>query len=179
MGRKLDVLDCLLSYVAESLSSTGTFQGVFLEHINQFDHQFFNIPPGEAKFMSPEQKALQVATESLAEGSNLSNIKGSNIGVFVGNFEVGYSQLNHPDEGTIVFGLMSCMSYACCLSMGSEGTNDACGNSMLITHGIEASMSKPFHQWPISKYLSRNYKIAHCMFLLGLFLEIQILLVIG
>lgn len=105
--RANDVLNCLSSSTAKTLSNTDTFQGAFLEQINQFDNQFFKIAPGEAKFMSPEQRLfLQVATEALAEGTKLSQVKGAKIGVFVANSEIGYSQLNHPDEAICISGLM-------------------------------------------------------------------------
>ena len=105
--RANDVLNCLSSSTAKTLSNTDTFQGAFLEQINQFDNQFFKIAPGEAKFMSPEQRLfLQVATEALAEGTKLSQVKGAKIGVFVANSDIGYSQLNHPDEAICISGLM-------------------------------------------------------------------------
>ena len=67
-------------------------KGAFLEHIDNFDPNFFQMTLDEAKNMSPEQRLfLQVATEALAEGKNLSRSRGAKIGTFV---SYSYYQLN-------------------------------------------------------------------------------------
>ena len=103
--RAEDILNCVSLENEQKLSKAETFQGAFFERIDLFDNKFFNIPPGEAKLMSPEQRMfLQVATEALAESKHLSKVNGSRIGVFVGSSEVWYSQLEHPDEATCMSG---------------------------------------------------------------------------
>ena len=106
--RKIDVIKCLPSSMANSFKSMDGCRGAFLEKVDQFDNQFFRIPSGEAKYMLPEQRIfLQVATEALAEGKNLNEVKGTKIGVFVGAPEqTGYAKLNHPNEPISIPGLM-------------------------------------------------------------------------
>ena len=135
--RAKDVLTCLSASTAKTLSNADTFKGAFLEQIDKFDNQFFKIPPGEAKFMSPEQRLfLQVATEALAEGNKVSKVKGAKIGVFVGSSEVGYSQLNHPDEAICVSGLMPGMiatrvAYQWDLKGPTMLVDTACSSSLM------------------------------------------------
>ena len=105
--RAEDILNCVSVENEQKLSKAETFQGAFFERIDEFDNKFFKIPPGEAKFMSPEQRMfLQVATEALAESKHLSEVNGLKIGVFVGSSEIWYSQLEHPDEATCISGLL-------------------------------------------------------------------------
>ena len=103
--RKTDVLNCLPTKKFQNINGC---RGAFLERIDQFDHHFFNIAPGEAKCMLPEQRIfLEVATEALAEGRNIDKVKGSKIGVFVGApDQTGYAELNHPKQPVSVAGLM-------------------------------------------------------------------------
>ena len=103
--RKTDILKCLPDKKFQNINGC---RGAFLERIDQFDHHFFNIAPGEAKCMLPEQRIfLQVATEALAEGRSIDKVKGAKIGVFIGAPEqTGYAELNHPNEPVSVAGLM-------------------------------------------------------------------------
>ena len=103
--RKIDVQKCLPDNRFQNMNRC---HGAFLEKVDQFDHLFFHIPPGEAKYMLPEQRIfLQVATEALAEGTNIDKVKGARIGVFVGAPEqTGYAQLNHRNEPISVSGMM-------------------------------------------------------------------------
>ena len=135
--RSKDVLDCTLPETAQTFSETDTFQGAFFERIDGFDNKFFKIPPGEAKFMSPEQRMfLQVATEALAESKPLSKVRGSKIGVFVGSSEIGYSHLHHPDEAVCVSGLLpgmvaSRVAYQWDLKGPTMLLDSACSSSLI------------------------------------------------
>lgn len=135
--RVADVLSCLSPSASQVYSRANTYQGAFLECINLFDDQFFEIPPDEAKFMSPEQRLfLQVATEALAESQGLSKVKGAKIGVFVGYSEVGYSHLNHPDKAICVSGLTPGMiatrvAYQWDLKGPTMLTDTACSSSLV------------------------------------------------
>ncbi|XP_031561672.1 uncharacterized protein LOC116297562 [Actinia tenebrosa] len=105
--RSKDVTDALDESSVRKIRRNGTFKGAFLERIEMFDSHFFKIAPGEAKYMSPEQRLfLQVATEALAEANGLSKSKGARIGVFVGSSEVGYTHLSHPDDAVCISGLL-------------------------------------------------------------------------
>lgn len=135
-----DFKDC-----SKSIPTTDTYRGSFLDRIDQFDNDFFHIPPGEAKFMSPEQRLLlQVATEALLEGENISNVNGANIGVFLSTIDIGYSQLNYPDEAICVSGLLPGMVatrivYQWNLKGPSMLVDTACSSSLMaLKHACQA-----------------------------------------
>ncbi|XP_052060290.1 polyketide synthase PksN-like [Mytilus californianus] len=135
-----DFKDC-----SKYLPTTDTYRGAFLDRIDQFDNEFFHIPPGEAKFMSPEQRLLlQVATEALLEGENSSNINGANIGVFLSTIDIGYSQLDYPDEAICVSGLLPGMVatrivYQWNLKGPSMLVDTACSSSLMaLKHACES-----------------------------------------
>jgi acyl transferase domain-containing protein len=58
-------------------------EGGFLDHIDQFDPEFFGIAPREAKFIDPQQRVfLEVVWAALEDGpSPLSTLSGSYWGV--------------------------------------------------------------------------------------------------
>ena len=143
--RKQDVLKCMSLSNSTKLRQTTTFEGAFLTEIDKFDHRFFKIAPGEAKFMSPEQRLfLQVATEALADGTSLSTIKGAKVGVFVGSSEVGYAKLEHPDTPICISGLMPGMiatrvAYQWDLKGPTMLVDTACSSSLIaLKHACEA-----------------------------------------
>ncbi|KAF5975014.1 polyketide synthase [Fusarium coicis] len=76
--------------------------GYFInEDVRQFDNAFFDINNLEATYMDPQQrKILEVVYECLASsGTSMEAVAGSNTGVYVANFTVGYQplQLRDPD----------------------------------------------------------------------------------
>ena len=106
-NRRHDILNCIPSSSKKKLAQASVYEGAFLKDIDQFDSQFFEIAPGEAKYMSPEQCLfLQVATEALADGRCLSNIRGAKIGTFVSHCETIYSKLNHSHDPMCKRGMM-------------------------------------------------------------------------
>ena len=135
--RAKDILQSVSLEDEQILSDAETFQGSFLDNVDGFDNKFFNIPPGEAKFMSPEQRIfLQVATEALAESKPLSEVYGSKIGVFVGASEIWYSRLQHPDEATCISGLLPGMiatrlAYQWDLKGPTMLVDTACSSSLM------------------------------------------------
>ena len=132
-----DFLNSLPSSLSSMYMHTDTYQGAFLEAIDQFDCQFFKIAPNEGNVMSPEQRLfLQVATEALAEGRNLSEVKGAKIGVFVGHCDIHYGELNHPDEAIYVAGMMPGMvatrvAYQWDLKGPTVLVDTACSSSLM------------------------------------------------
>ena len=58
----------------------------FIDNIKNFDADFFNVSPREAKFMSPQLRVFMEICYHALENANLSldSIKDSNTGVFVG-----------------------------------------------------------------------------------------------
>ena len=132
-----DFLQCLSSS-SEIYRNTNLCQGAFLEAVDQFDCEFFNVAPIEANFMPPEQRLfLQVATEALAEGRDLSEVKGAKIGVFVGHCVIRYAELNHPGpENACIAGMSPGMvatrvAYQWDLKGPSVVVDTACSSSLM------------------------------------------------
>ncbi|KAH3845662.1 hypothetical protein DPMN_087944 [Dreissena polymorpha] len=105
--RKSDVLDCSDPVLSNTLREAEEFKGAFLADIDKFDNEAFSISSTESQSMAPEQRIfLEVASETLAQGTDISKINGSNIGVFLSQTEIGYARLNHNGEATAISGLM-------------------------------------------------------------------------
>ncbi|WP_327316398.1 type I polyketide synthase [Streptomyces sp. NBC_01235] len=70
-----------------------TFAGGFLDRVDQFDPQFFNISPKEAQYIDPQQRlALETAWEALEEaGIDPNSLRNGNGGVYVGVSTVDYT----------------------------------------------------------------------------------------
>ncbi|MFD8687715.1 SDR family NAD(P)-dependent oxidoreductase [Streptomyces sp. NPDC059651] len=70
-----------------------TFAGGFLDQVDQFDPQFFNISPKEAQYVDPQQRlALETAWEALEEaGIDPNSLRNGNGGVYVGVSTVDYT----------------------------------------------------------------------------------------
>ncbi|MBT6274398.1 MAG: acyltransferase domain-containing protein, partial [Chromatiales bacterium] len=68
-------------------------QGHYLDDIDQFDPQFFGLSPREAASLDPQQRLLlEVSWETLEHaGIATSSLKGSQTGVFVGQYWDDYS----------------------------------------------------------------------------------------
>lgn len=74
--------------------------GYFLdEDVRLFDNAFFGINAMEATYMDPQQrKLLEVVYECFeSTGLSMSDVSGTNVGVFVGNFTVDYQTMQTRD----------------------------------------------------------------------------------
>lgn len=74
-------------------------RGGFLEGIDEFDAEFFGIPPVEAAAMDPQHRLmLELAWESL-ENARIAptSIKDHPVGVFVGTMSADYDTVLHRD----------------------------------------------------------------------------------
>lgn len=61
------------------------YKAAYLEHIDEFDYEFFGIPPKEAALMDPNQRLfLQTAWSAIDDAGMIPEIKGSRTGVYVG-----------------------------------------------------------------------------------------------
>ncbi len=66
---------------------TELFAGGFLESVDSFDNEYFQIPPRVARHMDPYQRLmLEILVETIEDGGyHRGALYGKNIGVFVGN----------------------------------------------------------------------------------------------
>lgn len=121
------------------------YDGVFLDHIDHFDHEFFNIPPKEADLMDPNQRLLLETVWQAIEDGGYSGGKlaGSKTGVYVG-FESGiidsYArmvfQIEPSSTQLAIAGNLSSivagrLSYLLDLKGPSININSACSSSLI------------------------------------------------
>ncbi|NJN20897.1 MAG: type I polyketide synthase [Leptolyngbya sp. RL_3_1] len=120
-------------------------EGGFLDHIDQFDPEFFGIAPREAQFIDPQQRVfLEVVWAALEDGGiPPKTLSGSKTGVFVGISTNDYGQwlLAGPEAvGTYTTtGLASTMaanrlSYLLNLRGPSLAIDTACSSSLVAVH---------------------------------------------
>lgn len=73
--------------VSGSVSKWGSFV-----ETHHFDHKFYNVSEAEAQTMDPHQRLFLDAAWQAIQDSGLTNINGSNMGVFVGASGTGFYQ---------------------------------------------------------------------------------------
>ncbi len=80
----------------------------FIEDIECFDNEFFNISPKEAVNMSPEQRiSLELAANAILDGGySLAEMKGKNCGVFVASQDNDYYSMLSKKSGLSWIGSM-------------------------------------------------------------------------
>ncbi|NNJ93123.1 MAG: aminotransferase class I/II-fold pyridoxal phosphate-dependent enzyme, partial [Halobacteria archaeon] len=119
--------------------------GGFLEHIDQFDPQFFGLSQREAERMDPQQRLLlEVSCEAL-EGASLAprRLAGSATGVFVGISNQDYWTLQTQDSADL--DIHACtgnssavaanrISYTWDLRGPSLAVDTACSSSLVALH---------------------------------------------
>lgn len=124
-----------------------TRRGGFLQDIDCFDADFFNISPREASRLDPQQRLLlEVAWESLeSAGINPQSLKETRTGVFVGTFSHDYELLqlkhNKPEDFDTYFATGNSASVAAgrlAYIFGSQGptiaVDTACSSSLVAVH---------------------------------------------
>ena len=119
--------------------------GGFLEEIDQFDAEFFGIPPREADFMDPQQRLLlEVAWDAIQDSGIVpASLARSNTGVFVGLSSTNYASLLHRDPANVsaftnIGGSGSItanrISYFLDLAGPSIVVDTACSSSLVTIH---------------------------------------------
>ncbi|MEO0645861.1 MAG: beta-ketoacyl synthase N-terminal-like domain-containing protein, partial [Cyanobacteria bacterium J06650_10] len=125
-------------------NKTNTRWGGFLDHIDQFDPQFFGIAPREVATMDPQQRLLlEVTWEALEDAGRIpEDLRGSKTGVFIGIGTHDYSimlwqqPVNDPYATT---GTGNCIaanriSYMFDLKGPSLAVDTACSSSLVAMH---------------------------------------------
>ncbi|MBN8739346.1 MAG: hypothetical protein BGP24_06815 [Lysobacterales bacterium 69-70] len=118
--------------------------GGFVDHVDQFDADFFGISRQEAAVMDPQQRLLlEVAWEALeSAGITLDALAGSATGVFVGISNNDYARLEtldaapSPYDGTgNAFSIAANrLSYLWDLRGPSMAIDTACSSSLVAVH---------------------------------------------
>jgi acyl transferase domain-containing protein/acyl carrier protein len=118
----------------------------FLDQIDQFDAQFFNISPKEANFVDPQQRLLlETAWQALEQANiNPATLRHGNGGVYVGASSIDYAlemeglpyeELDgHLAAGITLFPLSGRLSYFFGLRGPSLTVDTACASSLTATH---------------------------------------------
>ncbi|WP_437996726.1 SDR family NAD(P)-dependent oxidoreductase [Sorangium sp. So ce185] len=117
----------------------------FLEQVDQFDPQFFDISPREAVQMDPQQRLmLELSWESLEDaGVAPRGLKGSQTGVFFGATWSDYARgprgdieaiAQHTATGQDLSIIPARVSYALGLQGPSLHVNTACSSSLVAVH---------------------------------------------
>jgi acyl transferase domain-containing protein len=119
--------------------------GGFVDDIDQFEPEFFNISPREAEHMDPQQRLmLEVAWEALEDAAIVPNsLMGSRTGVFVGVGSYDYHKIltREPDNAGPYSGLgtsnciiSSRLAYAFDLKGPNLSVDTGCSSSLVATH---------------------------------------------
>ena len=125
-----------------------------IDNIKNFDAEFFNISPREAKLMSPQLRILMETTYHALEDANLSldSIKNTNTGVFVGCERNDYPQvlinqglkLEDLDiyfaTGNALSALSGRIAYAFDFHGPTQVIDTACSSSMTAIHNACMSL---------------------------------------
>ncbi|CAI7595643.1 unnamed protein product [Penicillium bialowiezense] len=127
-----------------------TSRGYFLDHLEDFDAQFFGISPKEAEQMDPQQRlSLEVTWEALENsGIPAKSLSGSDTAVFWGVNSDDYSKLVLEDLpnveawmgiGTAYCGVPNRISYHLNLMGPSTAVDAACASSLVaVHHGVQS-----------------------------------------
>jgi phthiocerol/phenolphthiocerol synthesis type-I polyketide synthase B len=129
-----------------SMALAGTTRwGSFLDNVDAFDAEFFEISPRETVKMDPQQRLLlEVAWEALEHaGIPATSLRHSQTGVFVGacNSEYGYLASTHlpnvdawSNTGAALSIIANMLSYFLDLRGPSLTVDTACSSSLVALH---------------------------------------------
>ncbi len=126
-------------------AKTVTKRGSFLDHIDNFDSDYFGVTPREADRMDPQQRLfLEVAIEALDDaGLTQSQLAGTQTGVYVASYHNDYAHLQYGDPeaidprtltGTLHSVLANRLSWFLDLRGPSVSIDSACSASLVAVH---------------------------------------------
>lgn len=136
--------------IAEAMKNTPT-RGGYLDDVRGFDHEFFGMSPLEAENVDPQQRlALELAWEAL-ENAHIpaSDLRGQQVGVFIGSSSNDYSLLTASDPSTAHYyaltGTASSIipnrvSYTFDFRGPSVSVDTACSSSLVAVHQAVQSL---------------------------------------
>ncbi|HEX8403045.1 MAG TPA: type I polyketide synthase [Duganella sp.] len=126
---------------------TASRWGGFVDDIDGFDAEFFNISPREAALMDPQQRMLlEVCWQALEDGGQLpAQLRGSAVGVFMGGFTLDYMLMQlggteyravepHTATGSVMTMLANRLSYVFGFQGPSMALDTACSSSLVAIH---------------------------------------------
>nr|AVI26422.1 polyketide synthase [Candidatus Entotheonella serta] len=125
--------------------------GGLIQGIDQFDHQFFNISPREARNMDPQQRLLLQEAWHCVEDSGiaLKTLQEKVTSVFVGVMAIDYhqhmAQSRQPVDSYACLGnygsiLANRLSFCLGLSGESKAIDAACASSLVAVHDARRSL---------------------------------------
>ncbi|MFF1716288.1 type I polyketide synthase, partial [Streptomyces sp. NPDC058268] len=128
----------------QAVGKTYARTGGFLQDVEEFDADFFGIPPREAQAMDPQQRlVLEASWEALERaGIRSETLEGSNTGVYLGTMSADYGSLGHglgDQDGYVNIGrASSVLSGRVSYSLGLQGpavtVDTACSSSLVALH---------------------------------------------
>ncbi|MGD1702704.1 polyketide synthase [Dapis sp. BLCC M229] len=119
--------------------------GGFLEDVDKFDSQFFNIPPSEAQFIDPQHRIfIEEAYHAIEDAGYAANsLKSKDCGVFVGATNGDYLKLlsmsgldtnRHALTGNLLSILAARIGYFLDLRGPLIAIDTACSSSLVAIH---------------------------------------------
>lgn len=146
LDRKVQVEEYIKYF--EPQSNYGLLRGGFLDHINQFDYEFFRVSPNDAMLMDPNQRLiLQVLYQAAVDAGMTEEIlKETRTGVYIGfgsysgNEYARYLEKVAPDKiasdvtGNLNHMIASRLSYFLDLKGPSIVIDTTCSSSLVALH---------------------------------------------
>jgi polyketide synthase 12 len=128
----------------DAAGKTYAREGGFLDEVESFDAEFFDISPREATAMDPQQRVvLEVAWEALERaGLPIADLDGSDTGVYLGcqnsDYDLGTLTLEALDGHRITGSTSSVLSGRIAYVLGLQGPaitiDTACSSSLVAVH---------------------------------------------
>lgn len=119
--------------------------GGFIDHIDRFDNEFFNISPREAETLDPQQRLLLEVSWEALEHANVpaDSLFGRRAGVFVGIANSDYMRMMLADSDdidtyTVTGSALSIAAGRLAYVLGAQGPaisiDTACSSSLVAVH---------------------------------------------
>jgi 6-methylsalicylic acid synthase len=136
---------------ATAILRKATRKGAFLDDIEGFDAEFFQITPREAEFLDPQQRiCLELAWEALGDaGVPPLSLSGTEAGVYMSANSNDYGRRLLEDiprtgawavNGTTYYGMANRISYFLDLRGPSIAVDTACAGSLTALHVAAQSL---------------------------------------